>query len=64
MIDVLRQVKPKIIIPMHIFTQATLDKFLTRIGDFYTVQHAEAPTVVLTRSGLPVGPEIMVLPGR
>ena len=43
MIEVLRQIKPKIIIPMHIFTQATLDKFLTRIGDFYAVRHAEAP---------------------
>jgi L-ascorbate metabolism protein UlaG (beta-lactamase superfamily) len=64
MIEVLRQIKPKIIIPMHIFAQATLDKFLTRIGDSYAVRHAEAPTVVLTRSELPAEPEIMVLPGR
>jgi L-ascorbate metabolism protein UlaG (beta-lactamase superfamily) len=64
MIEVLRQIKPKIIIPMHIFTPATLDKFLTRIGDFYAVRHGEAPTVVLTRSELPVEPEILVLPGR
>ncbi len=66
MIEVLRQIKPKIIIPMHIFTQATLDKFLTRIGDSYAVRHAEAPTVVLiiTRSELPAEPEVMVLPGR
>jgi len=64
MIEVLRQIKPKIIIPMHIFTQATLDKFLTRIGDSYAVRHSEAPTVFFTRSELPVEPEIMVLPGR
>jgi L-ascorbate metabolism protein UlaG (beta-lactamase superfamily) len=64
MIEVLRQIKPKIIIPMHIFTQATLDKFLTRIGDFYAVRHADARSVVLTRSALPAEPEIMVLPGR
>ena len=64
MIEVLRQIKPKIIIPMHIFAQATLDKFLTRIGDSYGVRHAQAPTVVLTRSELPAEPEIMVLPGR
>ena len=63
MIEVLRQIKPKIIIPMHIFTQATLDKFLTKIGDFYAVRHAEARTVVLSRSALPAEPEIMVLPG-
>jgi hypothetical protein len=41
-----------------------LDKFLTRIGDFYAVRHADRPKVVLTRSELPVEPEIMVLPGR
>jgi L-ascorbate metabolism protein UlaG (beta-lactamase superfamily) len=64
MIEVLRQIQPKIIIPMHIFTRATLDKFLTRIGDSYAVRHAEAPTVALTRSELPAEPEIMVLPGR
>jgi hypothetical protein len=63
MIEVLRQINPKIIIPMHIFTQATLDKFLTRIGSSHAVQHAEAPTVVLTRSALPAEPEIMVFPG-
>jgi hypothetical protein len=49
---------------MHIFTQATLDKFLIKIGDFYAVRHAAAPTVVLTRSELPGEPEIVVLPGR
>ena len=64
MIEVLRQIKPKIIIPMHIFTQATLDKFLTRIGDFYAVRHAEGHTVVLARSELPAEPEILVLTGR
>jgi L-ascorbate metabolism protein UlaG (beta-lactamase superfamily) len=63
MIEVLRQIKPKIIIPMHIFTQATLDKFLTRIGDVYAVRHADVHTVVLTRSALPAEPEIIVLPG-
>jgi len=63
MIEVLRQINPKIIIPMHIFTQATLDKFLTRIGDFCAVRHADLRTVVLTRSALPAEPEIIVLPG-
>jgi L-ascorbate metabolism protein UlaG (beta-lactamase superfamily) len=64
MIEVLRQIKPKIVIPMHIFTQATLDKFLTKIGDFYAVRSASSRTLVLTRSGLPTDPEVVVLPGR
>ena len=65
MTEVLRQIKPKIIIPMHIFfTQTTLDQFLTRIRDFYAVRHAETRTIFLTRSELQAEPEIMVLPGR
>jgi hypothetical protein len=64
MIEVLQQIKPKIAIPMHVFTQATLDKFLARAAEFYTVRRAEDPAVLLTRAGLPATPEILVLPGR
>ena len=63
MIAVLRQIKPKIAIPMHIFTRATLDKFLTRIGDLYRVRNAAGRAVVLSRSDLPETTEILVLPG-
>src|SRR5215475_12319637 len=63
MIEVLRLIGPKIIIPMHIFTQATLDKFLTKIGDFYAVRHATSRTIVISRAELPASAEIVVLPG-
>ena len=64
MIEVLQQIKPKIIIPMHIFTRATLDKFLTRIDGLYSVRHSASRTVVLTRSDLPEQAELLVLPGE
>jgi L-ascorbate metabolism protein UlaG (beta-lactamase superfamily) len=64
MIEVLQQIKPKIAIPMHVFTQATLDRFLARAAEFYTVRRAEDPAIVLTRTGLPAVPEVLVLPGR
>jgi L-ascorbate metabolism protein UlaG (beta-lactamase superfamily) len=64
MIEVVQQIKPKIVIPMHIFTRATLDKFLTRIGDLYQVRNATSRTVVLSRSDLPETTEILVLPGE
>jgi len=63
MIEVLQQIKPKIVIPMHIFSRATLDKFLTRIGGLYRVQNAASRTVVFSRSTLPEVAEILVLPG-
>jgi L-ascorbate metabolism protein UlaG (beta-lactamase superfamily) len=53
MIEVLRQIRSKIVIPMHIFTQATLDKFLTKIADFYAVRPATSRTLVVSRSELP-----------
>jgi L-ascorbate metabolism protein UlaG (beta-lactamase superfamily) len=64
MIAVLQQIKPKIAVPMHVFTQMTLEKFLARAGEFYTVKRADDPSVVLTRATLPAEPEMLVLPGR
>ena len=64
MIAVLQQIKPKIAVPMHVFTQATLDKFLGRAAEFYTVKRAEEPAVALTRASLPEVPEMLVLSGR
>jgi L-ascorbate metabolism protein UlaG (beta-lactamase superfamily) len=64
MISVLQQIKPKIAVPMHVFTQATLDKFLERAAEFYTVRRAAEPAIVLSRAGLPASPEVLVLPGR
>src|SRR5437763_6150937 len=64
MIAVLQQIRPKIAIPMHVFSQAPLDKFLARAAEFYTVKRAADPSVVLTRATLPAEPEMFVLPGR
>jgi L-ascorbate metabolism protein UlaG (beta-lactamase superfamily) len=64
MIAVLQQIKPKIAVPMHVFTQATLDRFLGRAAEFYTVKRTEEPAVALTRASLPDVPEMLVLPGR
>src|SRR5215468_443429 len=63
-IEVLQQIRPKIIIPMHIFTQTTLDKFLTKIADFYAVRRVDSRTLVLSRSELPREAQVVVLPGR
>ena len=64
MIGVLRQIKPKVVLPMHVFTQATLDRFLARGGEFYGVRRETEPVLKLSRADLPAIPEIRVLPGR
>lgn len=65
MIEVLRQLKAKIAIPMHVFTEATLARFLARAGERgFAVRHAPQPRIVLSRADLPEQPEILVLPRR
>jgi L-ascorbate metabolism protein UlaG (beta-lactamase superfamily) len=64
MIEVLRQIGPKIVIPMHVFSQASLEKFLTLAGGFYGIRREAGPDIVLSRANLPATPEILVLAGR
>ncbi len=64
MIEVLQQIGPKLVIPMHIFSQASLEKFLRLAGGFYAVHWETGSTVVLSKPELPAMPAILVLAGR
>jgi L-ascorbate metabolism protein UlaG (beta-lactamase superfamily) len=65
MIEVLKQLKAKIAIPMHVFTEETLARFLARAEERgFAVRHMPEPRIVVTRADLPEKPEILVLPGR
>ena len=64
MIEVLRQIGPKLVIPMHIFSEARLERFLAQAGAFYAVHRETDETVVVSRAGLPEVPTILVLAGR
>ena len=63
MVEVLRQIGAKLVIPMHIFSQASLDRFLARAGDFYAIRREPSPTLLLSRAELPETPSIVVLAG-
>jgi L-ascorbate metabolism protein UlaG (beta-lactamase superfamily) len=64
MVEVLAQIKAPLMIPMHIFGAATLERFLERIAQTYEVERAEVPTLVVSRATLPKKPKMIVLPGR
>jgi L-ascorbate metabolism protein UlaG (beta-lactamase superfamily) len=65
MIEVLRQLKAKIAIPMHVFTEETLVRFLARAEERgFMVRRAPEPRIAVSRPDLPDEPEILVLPGR
>lgn len=64
MVEVIHQIAPPVVIPMHYFNAATLARFLDRMRATHTVKVSETPTAVLSRATLPSGkPEVIVLPG-
>jgi L-ascorbate metabolism protein UlaG (beta-lactamase superfamily) len=62
MVEVIEQILPAVIIPMHYFGPSTLHRFLSLIGDRYEVEVAQVPIVTLSRPTLPYR-KVLVLPG-
>jgi L-ascorbate metabolism protein UlaG (beta-lactamase superfamily) len=64
MVTVLQQLKPKIALPMHVFGEATLARFLARAAEHYQVRRLVEPQIRVSRADLPAEPELLVMPGR
>jgi L-ascorbate metabolism protein UlaG (beta-lactamase superfamily) len=64
MMEVLTALKPSLIIPMHFFNAFTLARFLDRARQQWEVQHADVPSVVVSKATLPPQPQVLVLPGH
>ena len=63
MVEVLRAFKAPLTIPMHYFGTYTLNRFLERMRQEWDVDMAETPSLVLSKTNLPVKPKVLVLPG-
>jgi L-ascorbate metabolism protein UlaG (beta-lactamase superfamily) len=64
MVEVLQSLKAPLMIPMHYFSDFTLDRFLDRVRDKYTIERSDTPSIVVSRAMLPASPKFLVLPGR
>ena len=64
MIEVVEGLKAPLIIPMHYFSVFTLNRFLDRMRDKFDVEMSDIPSVVISKTTLPVKPKVLVLPGR
>ena len=64
MIDVLKALRARLIIPMHYFNQNTLSRFIDRIKADFPVQMTDDPEVVVSARHLPHEATVLVLPGR
>src|SRR6266550_8323686 len=64
MIEVLTSLKAPLMIPMHYFSMYSLNRFLDRARQNWTVEMSEIPSLVVSKTSLPTTPKVMVLPGR
>ncbi|MGI9479807.1 MAG: MBL fold metallo-hydrolase [Hyphomicrobiaceae bacterium] len=59
--DVLNALKPRIVLPMHYFSNAALTRFLDRARQDYEIVRQQATSVVISRDRLPETPRVIVL---
>jgi L-ascorbate metabolism protein UlaG (beta-lactamase superfamily) len=63
MVEVLHALKAPLMIPMHYFSAYTLDRFLQRVRQEWDVEIAEVPSTLVSKTGLPAKPKVLVQPG-
>ena len=63
MIEVLKALRARLILPMHYFNPYTLNRFLERIAADFAVERSSDPTIVVSQPTLPSEPKVLVLPG-
>lgn len=63
MVEVLAQLNPRLILPMHYWGEDILARFLSRMRDKAEILRPESPTITVSRATLPATPTIIVLPG-
>lgn len=64
MVEVLKSINAPLVIPMHYFSQYGLERFLSRLGQEWTIERSTEPFVLLSRETLPKTHTVLVLPGR
>ena len=64
MLEVLKSLQARVMIPMHFFGGGTLNRFLGRSQDLWPVVRRERPEIVLSKATLPAKPTIIALPGH
>ncbi|HTN97397.1 MAG TPA: MBL fold metallo-hydrolase [Nordella sp.] len=63
MLNVLKELKARLVIPMHYFTPTTLQRFINGLAGALDVEISAKPSAVLSVKTLPDKPKLLVLPG-
>jgi L-ascorbate metabolism protein UlaG (beta-lactamase superfamily) len=64
MVEVVRTLRARLIIPMHYFNQFTLARFIDRMKAEFPIETATSSEIVVSQRSLPAEPVILVLPGQ
>ena len=64
MLEVLKTLRARIIIPMHFLGPTTLARFIAAASAEFQVEMAASAVVVLSAAALPERPKLLVLPGH
>jgi L-ascorbate metabolism protein UlaG (beta-lactamase superfamily) len=65
MLDVLKAVSPRLIIPMHAYTYGSLEGFTARmVSEGYALTLSDTPLLIASRATLPAETTVLVLPDR
>jgi L-ascorbate metabolism protein UlaG (beta-lactamase superfamily) len=62
-VETLKTLRARLILPMHYFNQGTLNRFLDSIRADFPVETASEASVVVSQALLPPEPKVLVLPG-
>ena len=62
MMEVLKAIGAPLILPMHYFNPATLDRFLAKAKEHYRVEFSKTSRIVVSRATLPPSAKVLVLP--
>jgi L-ascorbate metabolism protein UlaG (beta-lactamase superfamily) len=63
MIEVLKTLKARLVLPMHAFGTYSLEQFLTGMRDEFAVDLNDSATIEVSFDTLPADPTVLVLPG-
>jgi L-ascorbate metabolism protein UlaG (beta-lactamase superfamily) len=63
MVEVLKALRAPLMIPMHYFSEFTLQRFLDAVRGDFDIKTERVPTIVASRATLPSKPQVLVLPG-
>jgi L-ascorbate metabolism protein UlaG (beta-lactamase superfamily) len=61
--EVIAQIGAPLLIPMHYFSDSTLERFLARLRGSHDIRLNEGPMLEVSRASLPKKPTVVVLPG-